>query len=116
MVADKTREYIPDRGDVVWLHFDPRAGHEQAGRRPALVVSPKPYNGTVGLALMCPITSRAKGYPFEVALPGDLSVSGVVLADQIKSLNWEARKPQYECDVPEAVVAEVLDKIQVLTT
>lgn len=114
MVAENTREYVPDRGDIVWLQLDPRAGHEEAGRRPALVVSPKPYNGKVGLALMCPITSRAKGYPFEVALPGDLSVSGAVLADQIKSLDWRAREAQYECEAPAGVVAEVLDKIQVL--
>ena len=78
------------------------------------MVSPKPYNGKVGLALMCPITSRTKGYPFEVALPADLSVSGVVLADQIKSLDWRAREAQHECEAPAGVVAEVLDKIQVL--
>ena len=114
MVAENAGEYVPDRGDIVWLQFDPQAGHEQAGRRPALVVSPKLYNGKVGLALVCPITSRAKGYPFEVTLPGDLSVSGVVLADQIKSLHWRAREARFECRAPAVVVAEVLDKIQAL--
>ena len=78
----------PDRGHVVWLTFNPQAGHEQAGRRPALVLSPKSYNAKVGLMLCCPITSRAKGYPFEVALPADLGIAGVVLADQVKSLDW----------------------------
>lgn len=114
MVEEKAGEYVPERGDVVWLQFDPRSGHEQAGRRPALVVSPKPYNAKVGLALMSPITSRAKGYPFEVALPDDLSVSGVILADQVKSLDWRAREAQYACQAPTRAVAEVLDKIRVL--
>jgi mRNA interferase MazF len=86
------RRYVPDRGDVVWLEFSPQAGHEQAGRRPAVVVSPAGYNAKVGLALFCPITSQTKGYPFEVELPSDLHVSGVALADQLKSLDWRARK------------------------
>ena len=84
--------YIPDRGDLVWLEFTPQSGSEQAGRRPALVISPKSYNGKVGLALFCPVTSRVKGYPFEVLLPEDSAVVGVVLADQLKSLDWRARK------------------------
>lgn len=84
--------YIPDRGDLVWLEFTPQSGGEQAGRRPALVISPKSYNGKVGLALFCPVTSRVKGYPFEVPLPEDSAVVGVVLADQLKSLDWRARK------------------------
>ncbi len=85
------RRYVPDRGDVVWLHFDPRPGHEQAGRRPAVVLSPKSYNGKVGLALFCPITTEIKGYPFEVTLPAGLPISGAVLSDQIKSLDWRSR-------------------------
>ncbi|MHB9146662.1 MAG: endoribonuclease MazF [Symbiobacteriia bacterium] len=109
-----TEAYLPERGDIVWLQFDPQAGHEQAGRRPALVVSPSQYNGKVGLALMCPITSKAKGYPFEVVLPGELSVFGVILADQIKNLDWRVRQAQFECQAPAKVVAEVLDKIQTL--
>lgn len=84
--------YIPDRGDLVWLEFTPQSGSEQAGRRPALVVSPKSYNGKVGLALFCPVTSRVKGYPFEVILPEGGGITGVVLADQLKSLDWRARK------------------------
>ena len=89
--------YVPDRGDIVWLTFDPRAGREQAGRRPALILSPASYNGKVGLALACPITSRVKGYPFEVPLPRSLAVSGVVLSDHIKSLDWRARKAELAC-------------------
>lgn len=87
------RRYVPSRGDVVWLSFSPQAGHEQAGRRPALVVSPASYNRKVGLALLCPITSQVKGYPFEVSLPAGLEVSGVVLSDQIKVLTGVREKP-----------------------
>ena len=89
MVAE---DYVPRRGDAVWLHFDPQTGHEQAGRRPALVLSPESYNGRVGLAILCPITSQVKGYPFEVALPAGSPISGVVLSDQVKSLDWRARR------------------------
>ncbi len=106
--------YVPDRGDIIWLQFDPQAGHEQAGKRPALVISPKPYNNKVGLALMCPITSKAKGYPFEVLLPADVKVCGVVLADQIKSLDWRARQAQFVCKAPVEVMVDVIAKIQVL--
>jgi mRNA interferase MazF len=87
-----TVAYVPDRGDLVWLEFTPQTGSEQAGRRPALVISPKAYNAKVGLALFCPVTSRVKGYPFEVVLPEGGGVIGVVLADQLKSLDWRARK------------------------
>lgn len=106
--------YAPERGDVVWLTFDPQAGHEQAGRRPALVVSPRAYNARVGLALLCPITSQVKGYPFEVALPDGLPVSGVVLADQVKSLDWKARRAERAATLPEAAVDEVLAKLATL--
>lgn len=102
--------YTPARGDLVWLAFNPQAGHEQAGRRPALVVSPESYNSKVGLALFCPITSQVKGYPFEVVLPHGLKAAGVVLADQIKSLDWRARKAAYLGRAPAGVVAEVLGK------
>ena len=84
--------YVPERGDIVWLAFDPQKGHEQAGRRPAFVVSPRVYNAKVGLALFCPITSRPKGYPFEVALPVDGKAQGSILVDQLKSLDWKARR------------------------
>jgi mRNA interferase MazF len=83
--------YIPDRGDVIWLNFDPQAGHEQAGRRPALVLSPKAYNGRTGLCLVVPITSQSKGYPFELSLPTACRTTGVVLCDQVRSLDWKAR-------------------------
>ena len=106
----------PDRGHVIWLTFNPQAGHEQAGRRPALVLSPKSYNAKVGLMLCCPITSRAKGYPFEVALPDDLGVQGVVLADQVKSLDWRARAAEVAGRVPSSVTDEVLDKLGTLLT
>lgn len=87
-----TSTYIPDSGDIIWLTFDPQAGHEQAGRRPALVLSPKIYNQKSGLALVCPVTNQAKGYPFEVKVPGGLGATGVVLADQVKSVDWKARR------------------------
>ena len=106
--------YIPARGDAVWITLDPQAGHEQAGRRPALVLSHEAYNAPVGLALLCPITSQVKGYPFEVALPAGLAVSGVVLTDQIKSLDWCALKASHICGIPEEVVAQVLRKFQAL--
>jgi len=104
----------PSRGDLIWVSLNPQAGHEQAGRRPALVLSPVEYNRRVGLALMCPVTSRAKGYPFEVALPSGLDVSGVILADQIKSLDWSARTAEIACRVPKSVTDEVLGKLATL--
>jgi mRNA interferase MazF len=106
--------YVPERGDAVWITLDLQAGHEQAGRRPALVLSPSAYNGRVGLALLCPITSKAKGYPFEVPLPEGSPVSGVVGADQVKSLDWRARKASRIGVVPEEVVAEVVRRLQPL--
>ena len=87
--------YVPDRGDLVWLEFTPQAGSEQAGGRPALVLSPNTYNRKVGLALFCPVTSKTKGYPFEVLLPDGYAVSGVVLSDQLKSLDWRSRKVKF---------------------
>ena len=110
----KSQGYIPDRGDVVWLSFSPQVGHEQAGRRPAVVISPAVYNGKTGLALFCPITNQAKGYPFEVAIPNSLPVSGVVLADHLKSLDWKARKAELIGCLPEEVLADCLAKIRVL--
>jgi mRNA interferase MazF len=108
------KRYVPERGDVVWLQFDPQAGHEQAGKRPALVLSPSAYNGRVGLALLCPITSQRKGYPFEVPLPIGLKVQGVVLADQVKSLDWRFRRAERVDIVPHAVLDEAVAKIRVL--
>lgn len=104
----------PGRGDLVWLSFDPQAGHEQAGRRPAIVLSPTSYNDTVGLALGCPVTSRVKGYPFEVILPDGLPIHGVVLADQVRNLDWRTRRAEIAGQAPAAVVREVLGKLQAL--
>lgn len=106
--------YCPKRGDVVWISFNPQAGHEQAGHRPALIVSPEPYNKKVGLALLCPITTKVKGYPFEVAIPKGLKATGAILSDQIKSLDWKARKASLLCKLPEATMKEVLNKVGTL--
>ena len=106
--------FVPRRGDVIWITLDPQVGHEQRGRRPALVLSPEVYNEKVGLALLCPITSQVKGYPFEVALPEGLAVTGVVLADQVKSLDWRARQCDRLGTVPPPVVAMVLRKLNEL--
>lgn len=100
--------FVPDRGDAIWLELTPQAGHEQADRRPALVLSPRAYNGRVGLALVCPITNQAKGYPFEVEIPTGLNVSGVVLADQVKRLDWIARRAAFIDAVPATVVTRTL--------
>ena len=108
----RKRGYIPERGDAVWISLDPQVGHEQAGRRPALVLSPSAYNGRVGLALFCPITSQVKGYPFEVLLPAGSPVSGVVGSDQVKSLDWRARKVAKIGTIAEEVVAQVLQRLQ----
>ena len=106
--------YVPDRGDLVWVSFNPQAGHEQAGRRPGLVLSPKSYTARSGLALICPVTSHAKGYPYEVTLPGGLAVSGVVLADHVKSLDWRARSVVFADTAPVRVVDEVAQKLATL--
>lgn len=106
--------YVPDRGDVVWLTFNPQAGHEQAGRRPAVVLSPAAYNQKVGLMICCPITNQVKGYPFEVAIPPDVAVSGVILADQVKSLDWQARQAAFIATLPTSITQEVLQKLQTL--
>jgi mRNA interferase MazF len=103
--------YAPKRGDVVWLTFDPQAGHEQAGRRPAFVISPEAYNRKTGLFLVCPVTSRVKGYPFEVPLPTGLAVSGAVLSDQIKCLDWKARRAELAGTADEETIREVVARI-----
>lgn len=106
--------YAPERGDLVWLEFTPQAGSEQAGRRPALVVSPRSYNRKVGLALVCPITSRIKGYPFEVELPPGIEAQGAILCDQLKSLDWRARGATHFGVVPDAVMEEVTARLLAL--
>ena len=103
-------EYVPDQGDIVWLEFDPQSGHEQKGRRPALVLSPISYNQKVGLMVCCPITTKSKGYPFEVEV-NTKEVTGVVLADQVKSLDWRARKAQPDGTVNASTLAEVRAKL-----
>jgi mRNA interferase MazF len=106
--------YVPERGDLLWLTFDPQAGREQAGRRPALVLSPVAYNRRSNLALVCPITSQVKGYPFEVRLPPGLPVSGVVLTDHLKSADWVVRRAQFAAKAPVNVLAEVMAKLRPL--
>src|SRR5574337_642044 len=110
------RSYVPKRGDVVWITLNPQAGHEQAGRRPAVVLSPQPYNEKVGLALLCPITNQIKGYPFEVVIPPDLSVTGAILSDQVKSLDWRTRNAELIGSLPPKIISEVLQKISLLLT
>jgi mRNA interferase MazF len=106
--------YVPERGDLVWITLNPQAGHEQAGRRPAVILSPTAYNGKVGLALLCPITSQVNGYPFEVHIPQGLPVAGVILADQVKSLDWRARQAELIGKLPVEVVGDVLRKLGTL--
>lgn len=112
MVGSKL--YVPQRGDVIWITLNPQAGHEQAGRRPALVLSPAAYNGKVGLAILCPITNQIKGYPFEVLVPPGISVTGAILADQVKNLDWRAREAELICSLPPRTVVEVLQKVLTL--
>jgi mRNA interferase MazF len=99
--------YVPDSGDLIWLTFDPQAGREQAGRRPALVLSPRIYNSKSGLALVCPITSQVKGYPFEVAVRAVPRVTGVILADHVKSIDWKARRSEKAGKCPGEALEEV---------
>lgn len=106
--------YTPERGDAVWLNFNPQAGHEQAGRRPALVLSPALYNRKVGLAIFCPITNQIKGYPFEAVIPAGLKVSGAVLSDQVKNLDWKIRDVELIARLPASVTDEVLKKLKTL--
>ncbi|MCX6002961.1 MAG: endoribonuclease MazF [Chloroflexi bacterium] len=108
------RAYIPQCGDVVWITLNPQAGHEQAGRRPAVVLSPRNYNGKTGLAILCPITNQVKDYPFEVLLPEGLPVAGVILSDQVKSLDWRARNVELICLLPDETISEVLQKLETL--
>ena len=108
------RPYVPDRGDIVWLQFNPQAGHEQAGHRPALVLSPASYNRRSGLMLCCPMTSQMKGYPFEVLIASDADRVSVVLADQVKSLDWKVRKAVKKGTASIEVIAETLSKLHTL--
>jgi mRNA interferase MazF len=104
--------YVPDAGDIVWLQFDPQTGQEQAGHRPALVLSPASYNRVRGMMIACPMTSRIKGYPFEVVVSHQ--PPSAVLSDQIRSLDWRARRASFKGKVPAAVLAEAQAKIKTL--
>ena len=106
--------YVPARGDLIWLQFNPQAGHRQARHRPAVVISPSSYNRRVGLALCWPVTSQVKGYPFEVVLPQGLGIEGAILSDQIKSLDWRVRKARRIGTLPAAVLQETVGKILAL--
>jgi len=110
------RQYIPERGDVIWIDLNPQSGHEQAGRRPAVVLSPQSYNSKVGLAIVCPITTRIKGYPFEVVLPEGLPAAGAILSDQVKSLDWRARNAELICPLPADIISEALENLATLLT
>ena len=116
MATKSGNRYIPERGDIVWLSFDPQAGHEQAGRRPAVILSPSLYNRSSGLAVVVPITSHAKGYPFEVQIPSGARVSGVILADHLKSLDWQARRAEKISVLQEEALQETLRKTALLIT
>ena len=107
-------EYVPDRGHLIWLSLEPHAGREQAGRRPVLTISPASYNARSDLALFCPVTSRVKGYPFEVPVPGGSPVAGVILADQVKSLDWRSRNAAFIAAVPPETLTEVVDLLSTL--
>jgi mRNA interferase MazF len=106
-------DYIPERGDLIWIEFSPQAGHEQSGKRPALVISPHRYNQKSGLCLLVPVTGKVKGYPFEVPISTQ-EVSGVILADQIKNLDWKARNARFICKVPSGITRVVIDLIRTL--
>jgi mRNA interferase MazF len=110
------QNYIPERGDIIWLNFNPQAGHEQAGLRPAVIISPSSYNGKVNLAICCPITNHVKGYPFEVAVPQNFKTSGVVLSDQLKCLDWKIRGATFIEKLPDDVTQDILAKISTLVS
>jgi mRNA interferase MazF len=110
----KSPSWIPDRGDLIWLTFVPRAGREQSGRRPALVLSPAAYNGKTNLAVVCPITSHVKGYPFEVALPPGGPLGGCVLADHLKNVDWNARQAKLIGRARADLLTRVLERIGAL--
>ena len=114
VLEKKTGKYVPSRGDVVWLSFNPQSGHEQSGHRPAIVISPKEYNAKVGLAICCPITSKIKNYPFEVRIILKNKINGVILSDQLKSLDWEKREAKFIAKAPKVVLEETIEKLNLL--
>jgi mRNA interferase MazF len=108
-----TKNYVPDRGDILWLNFNPQSGHEQHGKRPAIVLSPKEYNEKVGLGLFCPITSKIKKYPFEVRIKNK-KIDGVILSDQIKSLDWKGRDAEFIIKSTEEELNNTIEKLSAL--
>lgn len=108
------KTYYPERGDLIWINFDPQAGHEQMGTRPALVLSPSAYNKKVGLAIICPITSQIKGYSFEVPIPAPCRITGAILADHVKSLDWKVRNARFGCVAPKGVLEDVVAKLETI--
>ena len=110
-LSNNSEQYIPRRRDIIWIDFSPQSGREQAGRRLALIISPTSYNRKVGLAIACPITTRIKGYRYEILIPEGLPVSGVILSDHVKSLDWRSRNTQYSCQILTEVLIEVLTKL-----
>lgn len=112
--SNSSDSYIPKKGDIVWIDFDPKSGREQAGRRPAIVISSKIYNRKVRLALVCPITTKVKGYRYEVPVPEGLAVSGVILADQVKSFDWQTRRAEFICKTPDDLVMQVIAALESL--
>ncbi len=113
-MVGKTSSYIPDRGDIIWMNFSPQAGFEQAGRRPALVLSPKAYNQKTGRFIVCPVTSQRKGYPFEQALPHGCAVDGVVLIDHVKNQDWESRNAEFATRIAQSELDPICDVIEAL--
>lgn len=110
----RSKEYVPDRGDIVRINYNPKARHEQSVGRPAVILSPAIYNKKVGLVLLCPVTTQIKGYPFEVLIPDGYSVRGIVLSDQVKSLDWRVRKAEHITKLPDDVINEILGKLSTL--
>jgi mRNA interferase MazF len=113
-LATKSADYCPDAGDLVWIDLDPTLGHEQSGHRPAIVLTPRQYNVRSGLCIICPITSRARGYPFEVAIPHRHAISGVILVDQVRSLSWEKRYVKMAGAATIELLNEVRERLAVL--
>jgi mRNA interferase MazF len=106
--------YVPKRGDVIWIDFDPQRGREISGTRPALVLSADGYNVKTGLCVLCAITSKIKGYPFEVHIPDSMDIEGVILADQVRTMDWRERKIRFASSAPSAVITDVLAKLTTL--
>jgi mRNA interferase MazF len=113
-LATKSGDYCPDAGDLVWIDLSPTVGHEQSGHRPAIVLTPRQYNAPSGLCIMCPITSRARGYPFEVAIPPGYAISGIILVDQARSVSWEGRYVKMAGVAPVELLDEVRERLAAL--